>query len=97
MLKNTEVDLEKLVLMKETNSQSPNSDSVHPFLHKTSSVQDLKATIVLTTWEIAKISMIMAPLWLVTEVRNLVAPVMDQNGVKDFFKVFSLGNLLVTC
>lgn len=71
--KNSDVDLEKLVLMKEMNSQSTDSES-HPFLHKTSSLEELKESIVLTTWEIAKISMIMAPLWLLTEVRNLRNP-----------------------
>jgi hypothetical protein len=40
-------------------------------LPKPSSFTNLKDTIVLTTWEIAKISMIMAPLWLLTEVSNL--------------------------
>jgi solute carrier family 35 protein F5 len=68
--KNSDDDLEKLVLMKEVNSQTSDSDS-HPFLPKPSSFTNLKDTIVLTTWEIAKISMIMAPLWLLTEVSNL--------------------------
>lgn len=65
--KSSEVDLEKMILMKEISSQSSDPESDHPFLQKTSSLEDLKDSIVLTTWEIAKISMIMAPLWLLTE------------------------------
>lgn len=62
-----ETDLEKTILLKEINSQSSDPEVDHPFLHKTSSLEDLRDSIVLTTWEIAKIAMIMAPLWLLTE------------------------------
>ncbi|KAG0616274.1 hypothetical protein M758_5G103600 [Ceratodon purpureus] len=64
--KNSDVDLEKMVLMKEMNAQLTDSES-HPFLHKTSSLGDVKESIILTAYEIARISMIMAPLWLLTE------------------------------
>lgn len=66
-----ETDLEKMILLKEINSQSSDPEVAHPFLHKTSSLEDLRDSIVLTTWEIAKIGMIMAPLWLLTEVLHL--------------------------
>ena len=71
--KNSDVDLEKMVLMKEMNAQLTDSES-HPFLHKTSSLGDVKESIILTAYEIARISMIMAPLWLLTEVRYLRNP-----------------------
>lgn len=67
--KNSEIDLEKMVLMKEINSEKQDPQSIHPFLTKaSSSLDEFKDEIVFTTWEIAKISMIMAPLWVITEV-----------------------------
>ncbi|XP_024398489.1 uncharacterized transporter C405.03c [Physcomitrium patens] len=66
--KNSEIDLEKMVLMKEINSEKQDPQSIHPFLTKaSSSLDEFKDEIVFTTWEIAKISMIMAPLWVITE------------------------------
>lgn len=67
---NSDVDLEKMVLEKEINSLTTDVES-HPFLHKSSSLEDLKNSVMFTTWEIARIGMIMAPMWLLTEVGNV--------------------------
>lgn len=69
---NSDVDLEKMVLEKEINSLTTDVES-HPFLHKSSSLEDLKNSVMFTTWEIARIGMIMAPMWLLTEYLSNVA------------------------
>nr|PNR27758.1 hypothetical protein PHYPA_029910 [Physcomitrium patens] len=66
--KTSELDLEKMILLKEINSEKQDPQSIHPFLYKSSGgVEELKNTVVYTTWEMAKISMVMAPLWIITE------------------------------
>lgn len=69
--KSGEIDLEKMILMKEMNSQAgADVEAIHPFLLQKSgsAVEELKESVVFTMWEIAKISLVMAPLWLLTEV-----------------------------
>lgn len=67
--KTSDLELEKLIFKKENGGDVTDPESAHPFALKASSLQALKDSAVLTTWEIAKMSLFMAPLWFVTEVR----------------------------
>jgi solute carrier family 35 protein F5 len=66
--KTSDLELEKLIFKKESGGDATDPESAHPFALKASSLQALKDSAVLTTWEIAKMSLFMAPLWFVTEV-----------------------------